>query len=154
MLQSQIPLIRLSRYFEAVDDRNFALWLNFNKIRLLVGERQAQGPASSFAIYADNCPIGSLPAGTARRTSQMQGVTRDKEPAVFTVVSTVWNFLTAKLRNSAERLTTETPNIRDAMQASENERKNSFLNYEFPALTAELQAPVVARFEQWKTVLP
>jgi len=38
MLQSQIALLRLSRYFEAVDDWNFAFWLNRNKIRLLVGE--------------------------------------------------------------------------------------------------------------------
>jgi hypothetical protein len=34
----------------------------------------------------------------------------------------------------------ETPSIRDAVQRSENERKNSFFNYESPALTAELQA--------------
>jgi hypothetical protein len=39
MLQSQIALLQLTRYFEAVDDWNFALWLNRNKIRLLVGER-------------------------------------------------------------------------------------------------------------------
>jgi hypothetical protein len=34
----------------------------------------------------------------------------------------------------------ETPSIRDAARAGENMRKNSFLNYESPALTAELQA--------------
>ena len=38
MLQSHIALLRLRRYFEAVDDWNFAFWLNRNKIRLLVGE--------------------------------------------------------------------------------------------------------------------
>ena len=32
------------------------------------------------------------------------------------------------------------PSVRDAVQRSENKRKNSFLNYESPALTAELQA--------------
>jgi hypothetical protein len=35
----------------------------------------------------------------------------------------------------------ETPSVRNAAQASENPRKNSLLNYESPALTAELQAP-------------
>jgi hypothetical protein len=34
----------------------------------------------------------------------------------------------------------ELPRIRDAVQRSENARKISFLNYESPALTAELQA--------------
>jgi hypothetical protein len=46
-----------------------------------------------------------------------------------------------------EWLTTETPSIRDAVQASENSRKNSLLNYESPALTAELQARRAARRE-------
>ena len=35
---------------------------------------------------------------------------------------------------------TETPSVRDGVQSSEIMRKNSFLNYESPALTAELQA--------------
>ena len=35
---------------------------------------------------------------------------------------------------------TETSNVGDPVQRSENTRKNSFLNYESPALTAELQA--------------
>jgi len=39
-----------------------------------------------------------------------------------------------------EWLTTETPSVSIAVQRSENTRKNSFLNYESPALTAELQA--------------
>jgi len=39
-----------------------------------------------------------------------------------------------------ECLATETPSVRTTAQAGENERKNSFLNYESPALTAELQA--------------
>jgi hypothetical protein len=34
----------------------------------------------------------------------------------------------------------ETPSVRNTAQRSENMRKNSFLNYESPALTAELQA--------------
>ena len=34
----------------------------------------------------------------------------------------------------------EAPSISVAVQCSENTRKNSFLNYESPALTAELQA--------------
>ncbi len=34
----------------------------------------------------------------------------------------------------------ETPSVGHAVQRSENPRKNSFLNYESPALTAELQA--------------
>jgi hypothetical protein len=36
--------------------------------------------------------------------------------------------------------TAETPSVSDTAQRSENTRKNSFLNYESPALTAELQA--------------
>jgi hypothetical protein len=36
----------------------------------------------------------------------------------------------------------ETPSVRNGAQADENPRKNSFFNYESPALTAELQAPV------------
>ncbi len=51
MLQSQIALLRLTRYFEAVDDWNFALWLNRNKIGLLVGERQAE---LLFLAYRDD----------------------------------------------------------------------------------------------------
>jgi hypothetical protein len=35
-----------------------------------------------------------------------------------------------------EYLTTETPSTSDAVQCSENERKNSFLNYESVALSA------------------
>ena len=34
----------------------------------------------------------------------------------------------------------EAPSVSIAVQRSENTRKNSFLNYESPALTAELQA--------------
>jgi hypothetical protein len=34
----------------------------------------------------------------------------------------------------------KSPSIRDAVQSSEITRKNSFFNYESPALTAELQA--------------
>ncbi len=34
----------------------------------------------------------------------------------------------------------EAPSVREAVQRNENTRKNSFLNYESPALTAELQA--------------
>ena len=34
----------------------------------------------------------------------------------------------------------EAPSVSIAVQHSENTRKNSFLNYESPALTAELQA--------------
>jgi hypothetical protein len=34
----------------------------------------------------------------------------------------------------------EAPSVREAVQRNENTRKNSVLNYEFPALTAELQA--------------
>ena len=34
----------------------------------------------------------------------------------------------------------ETPSVRDGAQHCENKRKNSVLNYESPALTAELQA--------------
>ncbi len=40
---------------------------------------------------------------------------------------------------------TGTPSIRDGMQRSENARENSVLNYESPALTAELQARVVSK---------
>jgi hypothetical protein len=36
----------------------------------------------------------------------------------------------------------EIPSVRNGAQARENLRKNSFLNYESPALTAELQAPL------------
>jgi hypothetical protein len=38
---------------------------------------------------------------------------------------------------------TEMPSIGNGTQHCENKRKNSFLNYESPALTAELQAQVV-----------
>jgi len=34
----------------------------------------------------------------------------------------------------------ELPSVSDAVQRSENMRKNSFFNYESPALTAEVQA--------------
>ena len=34
----------------------------------------------------------------------------------------------------------EAPSAREAVQRNENTCKNSVLNYEFPALTAELQA--------------
>ena len=34
----------------------------------------------------------------------------------------------------------EAPSVREAVQRSENTGKNSLLNYESPALTAELQA--------------
>jgi hypothetical protein len=44
----------------------------------------------------------------------------------------------------------ETPSIRDAVQASENACKNSFLNYESPALTAELQARVLGKLRRRK----
>ena len=37
---------------------------------------------------------------------------------------------------------TETPSVGNGVQRSENTRKNSFLNYESPALTAELQARI------------
>src|SRR5947208_6520190 len=46
-----------------------------------------------------------------------------------------------------EWLTTETPSISVTVQRSENTRKKSFLNYESPALTAELQARRAARRE-------
>ena len=39
----------------------------------------------------------------------------------------------------------EAPSIRAAVQRSENKRKNSFLNYESPALTAELQAHICCK---------
>ncbi|PYK24102.1 MAG: hypothetical protein DME59_14635, partial [Verrucomicrobia bacterium] len=38
----------------------------------------------------------------------------------------------------------EIPSVRNAVRHCENERKNSFLNYESPALTAELQARISA----------
>jgi hypothetical protein len=37
----------------------------------------------------------------------------------------------------------ETPSVRNKLQRSENLRKNSLLNYESPALTAELQARIL-----------
>jgi hypothetical protein len=36
----------------------------------------------------------------------------------------------------------DTPSVRNGAQRSENTRKNSVLNYESPALTAELQARI------------
>ena len=39
----------------------------------------------------------------------------------------------------------ETPSVSDAAQGCENARKNSFLNYESPALTAELQAQLAMK---------
>jgi hypothetical protein len=36
----------------------------------------------------------------------------------------------------------ELPGVCDAVQSGETTRKNSFLNYESPALTAELQARI------------
>ena len=44
-----------------------------------------------------------------------------------------------------EWLTTETPSISDAVQRGENTRKKSLLNYESPALTAELQAHIFCK---------
>jgi len=41
-----------------------------------------------------------------------------------------------------ERYRSRLPSVRDAVQAGENPRKNSFLNYESPALTAELQTRI------------
>jgi phosphosulfolactate phosphohydrolase-like enzyme len=38
---------------------------------------------------------------------------------------------------------TETPSVRNAAQAGEKGRKNSFFNYESPALTAELQSRTI-----------
>jgi hypothetical protein len=46
-----------------------------------------------------------------------------------------------------ERLTVELPSVSDGVQRSENKRKNSFLNYESPALTAELQARFACALE-------
>jgi hypothetical protein len=46
----------------------------------------------------------------------------------------------AILRNAVRMPSTETPSICNGAQRGENTRKNSFLNYESPALTAELQA--------------
>jgi len=37
----------------------------------------------------------------------------------------------------------ESPSVSNAVQRSENPCKNSFLNYESPALTAELQAHLI-----------
>jgi hypothetical protein len=39
-----------------------------------------------------------------------------------------------------ESETSQTPSVRNGAQAGENGRKISFLSYESPALTAELQA--------------
>ena len=46
----------------------------------------------------------------------------------------------ANLRYALRILIADLPNVRNVAQVSENPRKNSFLNYESPALTAELQA--------------
>jgi hypothetical protein len=46
----------------------------------------------------------------------------------------------AILRNPAQIRNGSLPSIRYGAQAGENARKKSFLNYESPALTAELQA--------------
>jgi len=46
----------------------------------------------------------------------------------------------ANLRNTLRIRFPETPSASNGVQAGENARKNSFLNYESPALTAELQA--------------
>jgi hypothetical protein len=42
---------------------------------------------------------------------------------------------------------TELPSASNDVQRSENKRKNSFLNYESPALTAELQARIIMQFK-------
>jgi len=52
-----------------------------------------------------------------------------------------------------EWLTTETPSISDAVQRSENTRKKSLLNYESPALTAELQAQLSMQIEEPQKIL-
>ena len=69
---------------------------------------------------------------------------------LFTVVFyglRIFGCKTAQLNGTQrEWLTTETPSIRDAVQGSENVHKKSFLNYESPALTAELQARFLHTF--------
>jgi hypothetical protein len=46
----------------------------------------------------------------------------------------------ATLRNALRKLNYESPSISNAMQSSETLRNSLGLNYESPALTAELQA--------------
>jgi hypothetical protein len=46
------------------------------------------------------------------------------------------------LCNAARNRTLKMHRVCDALQATENRRKNSALNYESPALTAELQARI------------
>ena len=45
-----------------------------------------------------------------------------------------------------ECLATETPSVRNGAQACENTRKKFSLNYESPALTAELQARDASKY--------
>jgi hypothetical protein len=45
------------------------------------------------------------------------------------------------------------PSVCDAMQRSENARRNPFLNYESPALTAELQARMVVEVKNSKPLV-
>src|SRR5262245_45868859 len=59
---------------------------------------------------------------------------------LFLRSSKFWRQNGTILRNAARIETAETPSVGNGTQANENVRKNSFLNYESPALTAELQA--------------
>jgi len=74
---------------------------------------------------------------------------RIRTKKIFTVVSYGLRIFGCKNTQlcvtRCERYWPETPSVRDAVQRSENTRKNSFLNYESPALTAELQARIIMR---------
>jgi hypothetical protein len=78
-------------------------------------------------------------------TTDLQFPTRAREATeLFTVVfygSAIFGCKTAQFcATRRESDMAETPSFRNGAQAGENERKKALLNYESPALTAELQA--------------
>jgi hypothetical protein len=105
---------------------------------------QTRGQTPETAHKATRTAL-STSGGTSDWSARQEKVAQ-KESKFFTVVFYgLGNFgcKTAQFCvTQRECRMAELPSVRDDVQRSENERKNSFLNYESPALTAELQARV------------
>src|SRR5262245_66045875 len=70
-----------------------------------------------------------------------------KFTVVFYSLTTFLKQKRAKLRNTLRMLNRQIPSASNAVQHSEHQRKSSFVNYESPALTAELQALFIDNFQ-------
>jgi hypothetical protein len=75
----------------------------------------------------------------------------ETDPLAFTVVFyglKIFRGKTAQFyATRCESEIARTPSVRNSAQTAENARKNSVLNYESPALTAELQARISYAFK-------